>query len=97
METKQNKKAKPPLKLYLGDVMELKKPHPCGANEWEVIRVGAQVKLKCRGCGRVVMLPRSRLQRRVRRFIERPLAPKPLSEEAAGEGETNDDVGSGAA
>ena len=56
-------------KLYLGDVVELRKAHPCGANEWEIIRLGANVKLKCRGCGRVVMLPRSRLTRRIRRFI----------------------------
>ena len=78
------------MKLYLGDVMELKKAHPCGANEWEVIRVGAQVRLKCRGCGRVVMLPRSRLQRRIKRFIERPLAPKPLSDEPVDEQRTGE-------
>jgi len=94
MEAKPKRKPKPPLKLYLGDVVELKKAHPCGSNEWEIIRLGAQVKLKCRGCGRVVMLPRSRLQRRIKRFIERPLAPKPLSGRTIGPGEVGDADGS---
>ena len=76
---------KPPVKLYLGDVVELRKPHPCGANRWEIIRLGANVKLKCLGCGRLVMLPRSRLQRRIRRFIERPHAPRPLAGNSADE------------
>ena len=68
----------PIVKLYLGDVVELRKPHPCGSTCWEIIRLGANVKLKCQGCGRVVMLPRSKLTRRIRRFVARPLAPAPL-------------------
>lgn len=63
---------KPPLKLLVGDVLELKKPHACGANEWEVIKLGMDIRLRCRRCGRVVMLLRSRLERRIRRFLERP-------------------------
>jgi len=62
-----------PLKLYVGDVVELKKPHPCGANEWEVIQLGMDIRLRCRRCGRVVAILRSRLERRIRRFVERPL------------------------
>lgn len=61
-----------PLKLYEGDVVELKKPHACGANEWEVMRLGMDIRLRCRGCGRWVMIRRSRLERRIRRFISRP-------------------------
>ncbi len=43
----------------LGDTVKMKKPHACGANNWEVIRLGADIKLKCMGCGHIVMLPRS--------------------------------------
>ncbi|NTU72341.1 MAG: DUF951 domain-containing protein, partial [Coriobacteriia bacterium] len=53
----------------MGDVVKLKKPHPCGANEWEIVRVGADIGLKCRGCERRVMLVRSEFDRRFRGFI----------------------------
>lgn len=42
----------------LGDVVTMKKPHACGTNEWTIVRVGADVKLKCNACGRIVMLDR---------------------------------------
>lgn len=46
-------------KLYqVGDVVTLKKPHPCGSREWEILRVGADFRLKCQGCGHQVMMPR---------------------------------------
>jgi len=68
--------------VKLGDVVKLKKPHPCGTNEWEIVRVGADIGLKCRGCDRRVILVRSEFDRRFRGFIERasadtsePLAP----------------------
>ena len=54
------------VELRLGDTLRLKKRHPCGSEEWEVYRVGADIGLKCLGCGRRVMLPRSRLERRIR-------------------------------
>jgi len=57
--------------VRLGDVVKLKKPHPCGANEWEIVRVGADIGLKCRGCERRVMLVRSEFDRRFRGFVER--------------------------
>ena len=43
----------------LGDVVMMKKPHACGVNEWTIIRVGADVKIKCNHCGRIVMLDRA--------------------------------------
>lgn len=55
-----------PLDLRLDDVLVLKKPHACGANAWRIYRVGADIGLKCESCGRLVMIPRSRLERRVR-------------------------------
>ncbi|MCG0313342.1 MAG: DUF951 domain-containing protein, partial [Calditerricola sp.] len=42
----------------LGDIVEMKKPHPCGTNEWEVIRMGMDIRIKCRGCGHSVLMPR---------------------------------------
>ncbi len=60
---------RPPLPLKIGDVVRLKKGHPCGANEWEIIRLGADIRLKCRGCGRTIMIPRSRLERRIKGFV----------------------------
>ena len=56
--------------VKLGDTVRLKKQHPCGANEWEIVRVGADIGLKCRGCERKVMLVRSEFDRRFRGFIE---------------------------
>jgi len=57
--------------VELGDVVKLKKPHPCGTNEWEVARLGADIRLHCRGCGRSVMLERYEFDRRFRGFIRR--------------------------
>lgn len=53
--------------LKIGQVLEMKKPHPCGSTEWEVIRLGADVKIRCLGCDRVVMLERIKLIKRIKR------------------------------
>ena len=44
--------------IRLKDVVEMRKTHPCGSKEWTVTRIGADIKMKCSGCGRVVMLDR---------------------------------------
>ncbi len=54
-----------------GDVVSLRKPHPCGTNEWTVTRIGADIGLKCHGCGRRIMLTRGVFNRRVKKFISR--------------------------
>jgi len=54
--------------LKLGQVLVMKKPHPCGSNEWEVIRLGADVKIRCLGCDRIVMLERIKLIKRVKKI-----------------------------
>jgi len=54
-----------------GDVVSLRKPHPCGTNEWTVTRIGADIGLKCHGCGRRIMLTRGVFNRRVKNFISR--------------------------
>ncbi len=57
--------------VRLGDVLTLKKPHPCGSSRWEVLRVGADFRLRCLGCGRLVMLPRRRVESRIRKVEPR--------------------------
>ena len=52
--------------MKLGDLVLTKKPHPCGGNRWEVVRTGADYKIKCLTCGRIVMLDAEEFTRRVR-------------------------------
>lgn len=60
-----------PIALFLGDVVRLRKPHPCGSHDWTVVRLGADIGLTCAGCGRRVLLTRREVQRRTRRFVAR--------------------------
>ena len=55
----------------LGDTVVMKKPHACGTNEWTVIRTGADVKIRCRACGRIVMLDRADFMRMGRKILEK--------------------------
>lgn len=57
--------------FYLGDIVEMKKDHPCGSKEWEITRLGADIKIKCCGCGRIVMLPRSKFEKDVKKVIRK--------------------------
>ncbi|MCC8101658.1 MAG: DUF951 domain-containing protein [Lachnospiraceae bacterium] len=50
----------------VGDIVKLKKKHPCGSQEWEVLRVGADFRLKCSGCGHQIMVPRKLVEKNVR-------------------------------
>jgi len=51
--------------LALGDVVRMRKPHPCGSSEWNVVRLGADIGLTCRGCGHRILLPRRDLAKRM--------------------------------
>ena len=62
---------RPVLELFLGDVVRLGRRHPCGGDEWLVDRLGADIGLRCRTCGRHVLLERRRLERRLTAFVER--------------------------
>lgn len=53
----------------IDDVVEMKKGHPCGSNNWQIIRLGADIKIKCLGCGRIVMLPRKKFEKSVKKII----------------------------
>lgn len=54
----------------LNDIVETKKAHPCGSNKWEVIRVGADIKIRCLGCDRIVMIPRSKFEKNIKKVIK---------------------------
>jgi hypothetical protein len=60
-----------PVPFAVGDVVRLKKPHPCGGFDWTVVRLGADIGVKCQRCGRRVLLPRRELERRVRQLLAR--------------------------
>jgi hypothetical protein len=60
-----------PLTLRRGDVLRLRRPHPCGSSDFEVVRLGADIGLRCTVCGRRIMLARSLLERRMAGFVSR--------------------------
>jgi hypothetical protein len=74
---------KEPVPFYMDDVVQLRKPHPCGSHEWTVVRIGADIGLRCQTCGRRVLLPRRTLEKRLKKFVSRgpsfPQSPEPDS------------------
>ena len=57
--------------VQVGDILTMKKPHPCGSKQWKVLRTGMDFKLKCEGCGQEMLVPRLKIERHIRR-IDRP-------------------------
>jgi|BioPla2DNA2_1021312.scaffolds.fasta_scaffold48611_2 hypothetical protein len=57
-------------KFYIGDIVELKKQHPCGSKQWEITRLGVDIKIKCLGCEHQVMLPRVKFEKSVKKIIQ---------------------------
>ena len=57
------------LELKIGDTIRLKKSHPCGSYEWEIVRVGADIRIKCLKCEHTVLIERSVLERRIKAII----------------------------
>ena len=55
--------------VRVGDVLELKKEHPCGSKRWQVLRVGMDFKLRCEGCGHELMLPRSKVEKSIKKSL----------------------------
>ena len=55
----------------LNDVVEIKKPHPCGINRWKIIRLGMDVRIKCEGCDHSVMLPRKDFVRKMKKILQK--------------------------
>lgn len=55
----------------LHDIVEMKKPHPCGENRWQIIRMGMDIRIKCAGCNHSVLLPRREFTRKMKRVIKK--------------------------
>ena len=53
----------------LDSIVNMKKQHPCGSNEWQITRVGADVKIKCLNCGKSIMLPRIEFNKKIKKVI----------------------------
>lgn len=56
--------------IQVGDILRMKKQHPCGSSEWTVLRTGADLKLRCTGCGHELMGPRSKFEKNVKQIIK---------------------------
>ena len=59
------------IEIRLGDTVRLRKPHPCGSTDWEVVRLGADIGIRCLGCKHRVLLDRSVFEKRVKSFLSR--------------------------
>ena len=55
--------------VRVGDILTMKKPHPCGSRQWEILRVGMDIKLRCLGCGHELMLPRSKAEKSIKKIL----------------------------
>ena len=55
--------------IHVNDILKMKKPHPCGSQEWLVLRVGMDFKLRCAGCGREIMAPRSKVEKNIKEIV----------------------------
>ena len=65
-----------PVEFRMADVVRLRKPHPCGGLDWQIVRVGADIRVECLTCRRRVLLPRRDLERRLKSFVSRgPVLP----------------------
>jgi hypothetical protein len=57
----------------VNDIVEMKKGHPCGSNEWKIIRIGADVKIKCVNCGRIIMMPKMKFDKGLKKVLNKLL------------------------
>lgn len=78
-----------PVDFRIGDVVRLRKPHPCGSFEWTVVRIGADIGLRCLKCNHRVLLRRSEVERRLKAFVSRAEGRHPFGGEHALEGLTS--------
>ncbi len=66
-----------PLPLAVDDVVQMRKQHPCGGDTWRIVRVGADIGIRCLTCNRRVLIPRSEFERRIKRFVSRASETQP--------------------
>lgn len=72
------------MEIKVGDVVRLKKKHPCGCDQWQVFRVGADLGLKCQKCRRRVFLERGVFERRLRGFVAKSVEPSEVDQRSEG-------------
>lgn len=71
--------------IRIGDVVRMKKQHPCGSFEWEILRVGMDFRMRCAGCGHQVMMPRKQAEKYIRQIVNDPERLKKASEKMNGQ------------
>ena len=59
------------MNLQVGEIIRMKKKHPCGSNEWEILRIGMDFRLRCGGCGREIMVPRKLVEKNFRGYLKK--------------------------
>lgn len=59
-----------PKDLHVGDIVKMKKTHPCGSDEWEILRVGMDIRIKCLKCGRMILMPRPKFEKDIKKIIK---------------------------
>jgi hypothetical protein len=69
-----------PLDIRLGDVVRLRKKHPCGSYEWRVVRLGADIGIRCQKCNHRVLMERRQFEKQLKAFVSRGEAPDPALE-----------------
>lgn len=57
--------------LQVGDIIQTKKRHPCGSDQWEILRVGMDFRLRCQGCGRLILIPRLKVEKSLKKVVAR--------------------------
>jgi len=55
----------------LNDIVQMKKPHPCGTNEWKIIRMGMDIRIKCQGCNHSVLIPRKNFEKKLKKILQK--------------------------
>jgi len=70
-----------PMKLYVGDIIQTKKNHPCGGNQWEIMRVGMDFRIRCTTCDHQTWIPRVKLEKSIKKVISSAGADSPATED----------------
>ncbi|MDN5326322.1 MAG: hypothetical protein PWP41_1018 [Moorella sp. (in: firmicutes)] len=58
--------------FHIGDIVQTKKNHPCGSDRWEILRVGMDFRLRCLGCGRLILIPRVKAEKSIKKVLPKP-------------------------
>ncbi len=58
------------MNIDIGDIVTMKKPHPCGSREWKIMRIGADFRMECCGCGHIVMVPRVKAEKNIKNIVK---------------------------